>query len=811
MNRSLSEGITVLLSQSGLSRTWWEDAAMHWLYGKIRIPASSTKPLTPFELFYGRKPDVSLMRPFGCLAYAHLQKDQRPALAPHAAQCILIGYPRDYKGWSFWDPARRKELISDSAVFRESVFPFRKPGLSGVDCSVDPSPPVSTSFLPDSSVLFAPPSAPVPTDPPPPLLPLAPIDLPPVPAAPIDPPPAPADQPAAPVPFDGPARLIVRLDIPEHRRAPPSIRSLTSDYEHHPVNGPPLPAKRASRGRLPGALAEANLTVSDDFVSVPVVDAIECAFNTSAAMEPRTLAEAVARPDGESWIAAALSEIEAHLENGTWELAQLPAGRRAIGSRWVFKVKWKADGSIDKYKGWIVAQGFSQVRGIHYNEVFASTARMAAMRAVIAIAAAEDLELDSVDVSTAFLNGEIDAEVYMKIPEGLSVEGDPGPGEDPKRWVVRLLKGLYGIKQGPRIWALKLHSVLTDIGFERTDCDHSVYVYRRDSVRILLPIHVDNLLLASNSRSALQSVKSELGSHFKLHDLGPTTSILGMKLVRDRRARTIALSQPGYIESILHDFQMSDCNPSHMPMEESLRLSSSMSPKSVEERLAMKDIPYRELVGKLLYLAVATRPDISYAVGVLCRFVENPGTAHWEAGKRILRYLRGTVPLSLVYSAPRSPVHRFTTFSDADLGGNPDNSRSTGGFAICMAGGAVQWGSRLHPHVSLSSTESEYTTVSKVGCEVMWMRYLLDEFGYDMSSPSTVFMDNASAIQVAKHPEHQSTMKHMHRAYHWIRSCVENGEVVVSHVPGAENPADIFTKPLGRLKFVKFREMLGLR
>jgi Reverse transcriptase (RNA-dependent DNA polymerase)/Malate synthase len=246
----------------------------------------------------------------------------------------------------------------------------------------------------------------------------------------------------------------------------------------------------------------------------------------------------------------------------------------------------------DKYKGRIVAQGFSQVRGIHYNEVFASTARMAAMRTVIALVAAEDLELHSVDVSTAFLNGDIDAEVYMKIPEGLSMEGDPAPGEDPKRWVVRLLKGLYGIKQGPRIWALRLHSVLTDIGFERTDCDHSVYVYRRGVVRVMLPIHVDDLLLASNSTDALLSVKSELAAHFKLHDLGPATSILGMKIVRDRPARSISLSQPGYIESILSDFCMSDCNPALTPMEEGCKLSISMSPRSMEELVTRGSGPY---------------------------------------------------------------------------------------------------------------------------------------------------------------------------------------------------------------------------
>ena len=831
MNRSLSEGITVLLSQSGLTRTWWEDAAMHWLYGKIRIPSSATGPSTPFELFYNRKPDVSALRPFGCLAYVHLQKDQRPALASHAAQCIFVGYPRDYKGWLFWNPVTRREIVSDSAIFRESVFPYRKTGLSGLDLSVDPSPPTGNFFAtPD---LFAPPiisSAP-----------LAPVVVDPVVTTPVGPVPR-AGAPAEPAPSGEPSHLVVRVphvapppvllappqpvasppqlvasppppgpDLPERPRTPPGVRMLTTDFEHHPSHGPPLPAKRASRGRQPGTLAEANLGVTPVDFAVPIVDAIECAFSTSASLEPKSLAEAIVRPDGEAWIAAALAEIEAHLENGTWELAQLPPGRRAIGSRWIFKIKRKPDGSVDKYKGRIVAQGFSQVQGVHYNEVFASTARMAAMRTVIAIAAAEDLELDSVDVSTAFLNGDIDAEVYMKIPDGLCVEGDPAPGEDPKRWVVRLLKGLYGIKQGPRIWALKLHSVLTGIGFQRTDCDHSVYVYQRDGVRIMLPIHVDDLLLASNSKAALRAVKAELGSHFKLHDLGPTSSILGMKLVRDRAARSISLSQPGYIESILEHFQMADCNPVQTPMEENIKLSSSMSPSSVEERLAMKNIPYRELVGKLLYLAIATRPDIAYAVGVLCRFVENPGPAHWDAGKRVLRYLKGTTNMCLVYSGSSSPVDRFATYSDADLGGNPDNSRSTGGFAICIGGGAVQWGSRLQPHVSLSSTESEYTTVSKVGCEVMWMRYLLGEFGYDISRPSKVFMDNKSAIQVVKHPEHQSTMKHVHRAFHWIRSCVENGDLEVSHVPGDENPADIFTKPLGRLKFAKFRAMLGMR
>jgi hypothetical protein len=274
-------------------------------------------------------------------------------------------------------------------------------------------------------------------------------------------------------------------------------------------------------------------------------------------------------------------------------------------------------------------------------------------------------------------------------------------------------------------------------------------------------------------------------------------------------ARSISLSQPGYIESILEQFGMSECNPILRPMEENQKLSTSMSLDTDERRAEMKAYPYRELIGKLLYLAVATRPGIAYTIGVLCQFVENPSMQHWFAAKRVLQYLKGTVNMKLMYLRRSSP-DLFTTYSDADLSGNPNNSWSTSGFAICVGGGAIQWGSHLQPHVSLSSTESEYTTASKVGCEVIWMRYLFEHLSYDMARPSPLLMDNKSAIQVLKHPEHQSTMKHVHRAYHWVREQVEQRTIAVCHVPGNENPADIFTKPLGRVKFAKFWGMLGL-
>ncbi|CAG7855083.1 Retrovirus-related Pol polyprotein from transposon TNT 1-94 Includes: RecName: Full=Protease; Includes: RecName: Full=Reverse transcriptase; Includes: RecName: Full=Endonuclease [Serendipita indica DSM 11827] len=239
-------------------------------------------------------------------------------------------------------------------------------------------------------------------------------------------------------------------------------------------------------------------------------------------------------------------------------------------------------------------------------------------------------------------------------------------------------------------------------------------------------------------------------------------------------------------------------------MAEKLLLSTKDSPQTEQEKLEMQNVPYREALGKLIYIATATRPDISYSVGVLCRFSENPGRAHWLALKRVLRYLRKTTNYKLTYGLePDSEL--FTTHSDADLGGNADNTRSTAGFVMSIGGGAVMWSSRLQRHTSLSSTESEYTTTSATGCEIIWMRSFLDEIGYHIASyPSTLFVDNASAIQVAKNPENQSTMKHVHRSFNWIRERVANNEIRVAHVPGAVNVADVFTKPLGRIKFEQF-------
>lgn len=544
-------------------------------------------------------------------------------------------------------------------------------------------------------------------------------------------------------------------------------------------------------------------------------EALEFAFNSGECAsalkasshdnEPRTFREAMQRPPAESvlWQDAAMKEIQALVENGTFELVQLPPGRKAIGSRWVFKVKRNADGSIERYKGRLVAQGFSQRPGFDYTETFAPTPKWASLRAILALAALEDLELDSVDISSAFLNGELHEEVYMRQPEGFEQRGND--------WVWRLLKSLYGLKQAGRVWHEKLHSVLSSMGFERIICEHSVWVFQRHDVRIIIPVFIDDMTIATKSKEDSQRVKEELKKHFKLRDLGPTSWLLGVEIKRDRANHILSLSQKQYALDVLKRFGHSDCSPVLTPLEPGARLSTSMSPQTQAEIDEMRDIPYVNAVGSLAYLAVATRPDLAYAVGVLARFSSNPGMQHWKACKHVFRYLKGTIDQRLIYGpVKKESPELFEAFSDADHAGNPDSGRSTTGMVITMGTGAVSWSSRLQSIVALSTTEAEYVAACTAGQEILWLRNFLGSLGYKFDAPSTLYMDNQSAVQVAKNPEHHGRMKHLDLRFYWLRNEVEKGRMRFVHIGTDKMPADIMTKALGRLKVEGMRHMLGL-
>jgi len=313
----------------------------------------------------------------------------------------------------------------------------------------------------------------------------------------------------------------------------------------------------------------------------------------------------------------------------------------------------------------------------------------------------------------------------------------------------------------------------------------------------MLPLHVDDGTFGASSDELATDLIGRLAQHFKLRNLGPTTFLLGIAVSQDRVAGRIELSQRQYVLDILEHFGFSSCSLVVTPMIPGLRLSKADAPSTDAERAEMANLPYANTVGALLYLAMATWPNIAYAVSVLFRFIANPGLAHWRAVKHVFRYLRGTAEARLVYRRDAFDAQQlFSAFVDADHAGNPDNGRSTGGYALLIAGSAVSWSSRLQTITALSTTEAEYVAAVDAGKDVVWMRQLLGELGFTLSAPSVLCMDNQSAISVAKNPEHHGRMKHLDLRFYWLCDVVDLGLIAPVFVPTTAQVADIFTKPL---------------
>ncbi len=323
------------------------------------------------------------------------------------------------------------------------------------------------------------------------------------------------------------------------------------------------------------------------------------------------------------------------------------------------------------------------------------------------------------------------------------------PGDGP---IVGLLnKGMYGLKQGAYLWHKRLNEVFLSIGFARVVADPCVYCYLRDDVRIIIPVHVDDITIASTDRPAILRVIEELRKHFKLRHLGPTVGLLGVRVTRNRAERKLWIDQRAYAVDLLARFGMLDCKPLLTPMDPNKKLSVAQSPTTEAERAEMAAIPYIQATGGILWLARCTRPDLAKAVGVLCRFNANPGMEHWKALKHLLRFIRGSLDYRIEYSAAAAlpGPQMFRTYSDADHGGNVDNGKSTSGYLILIGGGAVDWSSKLQSVVSMSTTEAEFIAASEAGRALCSMRSFLAEIGYPQTGPSELLMDNQSAISVS--------------------------------------------------------------
>jgi hypothetical protein len=802
-NRTVSDQVTSMLNEANLPVQFWFHAFVALLHVLNRTPTAPLPGKTPHEAWHSRKPDVSHLRVWGCLAYVHIQKDKRKSFGPHMEKCIFVGYPAGYKGWQFYNPVTRKFIISERAEFDERYFPGIKPtlmnaiptppslniingsdmpDLGGHHINTNQSPKVSRTVvqMPMPSFSSRPVHNPSPSSEsaqstPTPSPPSVPTQLPSAPTSPIT--------HTTPLPSPSPSSPSIAVRRTRRNVQPPG--------EWWKIRHP-TPAIESSSESESESDPQQESSVEDEDE--------EFAGVAGNFYEPNTYKQAMKSPDAELWQQAAEEEINSLNANGTWDIVPLPKDRKAIGSRWVFKVKRNADGSIERYKARVVAKGFSQRPGVDYIEVFAPTFRMASIRTIIALAAKHDYHLHSIDISSAFLNGNLEEEIYMEQPPGF-VQFGP-------EFVCKLKKSLYGLKQSARQWNKKLNATLFNLGYKRLESDRSIYVFAKDGVLVIIPVFIDDITLASNSQSKIDNTIKDLELHFKLRNLGPTSWLLGMKITRDFSNHSISLSQHQYISDKLREYGFSDCSPITTPMDPGLVLQKTQS-LSDQDKEYMSKVPYLNAVGSLIYLSQCTRPDIAYAVGTLAKFNSNPAPIHWKAVKHVFRYLQGTKDYELVYK-PDGEQELFITYSDSNHGACKDTGRSTGGYVVKIGTGAVSWSSKLQSVVALSTTEAEYIAAVEAGKELKWMRSLLGEFGYKFDSASTLCIDNQSSISVAKNPEHHGRMKHLDLKFHWLRENVEAGLIKPKHVGTNEMIADCLTKPLPRVKHDNCRIGLGL-
>ena len=510
--------------------------------------------------------------------------------------------------------------------------------------------------------------------------------------------------------------------------------------------------------------------------------------------DPRTYKEAVSSPDASHWKEAINSEIESIMQNHTWELVDLPPGSKPLGYKWIFKKKMKADGSIDKYKARLVVKGYRQKEGLDYFDTYSPVTRITSIRMLIAIASLNRLEIHQMDVKTAFLNGELDEEIYMEQPEGFIA-----PGQERK--VCKLVKSLYGLKQAPKQWHEKFDNVMLSNGFKINECDKCVYVKSTQKEYVIVCLYVDDMLIMGSNNEVINSTKRMLSNRFDMKDLGIADIILGIKI--SRTSDGIILSQSHYIEKILENFNKYNIILNKTPVDINLHLAKN-------EGDSISQLEYSRIIGSLMYVMNCTRPDIAYSVSKLSRYTSNPGKDHWKAILRVLGYLKHTQNYGLHYTRYPAVLEGYT---DANWISDTKDSKSTSGYVFTLGSAAVSWKSSKQTCIARSTMESEFIALDKAGEEAEWLRNFLEDIpNWSRPVPAIcIHCDSQSAIGRAQSHLYNGKSRHIRRRHNTVRQLLSNGIISIDYVKSKDNIADPLTKGLTREQVEKSSRGMGLK
>lgn len=757
-NRSIFEMARTSLLASGLPQSFWAEAVSNAVSVRNRLPDAGG--VSPYERLYSRKPSLSRFRPFGCLAFALVHEKKRKKLHSKSDRCILLctldhGNYRlmslrsgrvfecthvrfdesNFPGASLGEPAGSPEVLSD-AVFEPSDV---------TDGDTDGSTSSgSTSEDDDADVASS--SSDIQVD-------------------------SESDS-------SGEGGDSGEHDDSQSSSAhvsPPSV----------PVRRYPARQRNTTPALWRNSAHMASATPSTEKENPPLLDA-SCHIASSNESDSPTLRQAMNSQNSEQWQTAIAEELQSLNDAGTWELVDAPRGARVFPSKFVLKIKRHSDGSLERYKARLVLLGHLQRPNVDFYDTYAPVADFTVVRIILALACCRGWYVRQFDVKTAFLNGELDEEIYMRLPEGF---------QDARGQVCRLLRSIYGLRQAPRAWSKKLCDDLLSAGFRPLVHAESVFRSTAPSPLVLIVIYVDDILVISHDKKAVNQVEALLSSLYTIKDLGDAEYFLGVKI--ERSPSRIKLTQTSYINSMLERYGMSDSKPAPTPMVQPVDLMATL-PTSDANLEAMKSVPFREAIGSLLYLAVRTRPDIAVAVSILAKHSNAPGRSHWEAVKRIMRYLKQSSEQGLVYT--KSDNVKLSIYCDSDWATDPNDRHSRTGV-LCLVGDCpVSWTSRKQTVPSVSSCEAEYIALFEAGRDAVWIRNLLCELGEcPDAGPTTVLHDNQGSIAWAEGGMRR--VKHVELKYHYTQHLIKTRQIRVEYVASEDNKADGLTKALVGLSF----------
>jgi hypothetical protein len=681
------------------------------------------------------------------------EKGKQRKFGKRTVDCVLVGYDEYTKGYRVWDIAGRKLLKRRNVEFDETKFLHE----------------VENTFV----------TLRVPTD----------------------------HTPVAIQETDAPGDVIegqnpAQADVHHGPNPLPQIggadENAQSDDENAEDNVPiPPPQRRSTRTKKPidrygeWETGDGLDSLNVDLPCPPEISYCLCRAISSDIL-PNNFEAAMKSPDGKLWKEAMDKEFNSLTEMNTWNLTALPPGRKAISSKWVYRIKRKADGEIDKFKARMVARGFTQIYGVDFTETFAPVVRSNALRALLSFAVQRNMKIHQMDVVTAYLNGRILEEIYMRQPEGYEKPGA-------EHLVCKLNKSLYGLKQSGRCWNEKLVEFLTKNGFIQLVKETSVF-YRTSPELQIITVYVDDLVLMTETDCGMKDVKSILESGFKMVDLGPIHHLLGIEF--QRTTEGLRMTQKQYVAKMLERFGQKNAAPVTTPADPHVFLQKTDGfSKPVDRKI------YQSIVGSLLFLALTTRPDIQLAVGICARFCSDPNQSHLTAAKRILRYLILTPDLGLFYSSKSSEIVGYV---DADFARDIDDRKSTTGHLFIYGGSPISWYSGKQHGTSTSTAQAEYIALGSAVRESMFLIQFFAELGTKFP-PITIHEDNQAAILMSKNPVYHTKQKHIDVQFHFVREEVDKGTVNLQYCPSAENIADILTKAVPKPTFEKLRQSMGLQ